>query len=96
MLLARRLPEFSLVQIVDILHAAAKPAVGKKLVVRALAGFANQAVDLVEKVGKQHPTYLPSVERLRAVIPVVFEKAELQKTLLDRLDEVTGPINDTQ
>lgn len=56
-LVAGRLHEFTLKQIIELLQTAGKPFVGKKSVTRILIGFAMQAAELLDKAGPMDPNF---------------------------------------
>lgn len=85
---SQRLYEFDLRQLMIILQSAVKPFVGKKSVVRLLAGFCIQAIELLSKLRKTDPAFVETAETLKQLIPSLFQKAELQGVVMQRLDSV--------
>jgi hypothetical protein len=84
-IVAQRIHEFSFDQLVTILESACKPFVGKKSVIRILAGFYAQAVRLLGEKGPQIPHYSASVDKLFQIIPVLFHKAEMRQAVEGQL-----------
>lgn len=93
-LIAERIHEFSLRQILDLLRSASKPFVGKKSVVRILAGFATEAIRHLEKMTPSHPDFEPSLETLQELIPALFQKQELRQTIEEQLNSAAANSRD--
>ena len=73
-LVAGRLHEFTLKQILELLQTAGKPFVGKKSVSRILIGFAMQAADLLDKAGPLDPNFGENLNKLKEIVPAIFER----------------------
>lgn len=86
---AERLNEFSFSDLIKILESASKPYVGKKSVIRILAGFAVHALNKLEDGSSHSPNYLDDLANLEELIPVLFRKSELHAAVAQRLHEVS-------
>lgn len=84
-MVAERIHEFSLPQILNLLRSAGKPFVGKKSVVRLLAGFASEAIKLLEKQDPSHPDFESNLDSLQELIPAIFQKRELRELIEEQL-----------
>lgn len=91
-LVAERLKEFSFTDIIKILESASKPYVGKKSVIKILAGFAVEALNRLEEKHQLPPAYQEGLETLEELIPVLFPRQELKNTVLQRLAEVADNV----
>ena len=87
-LVSERLNEFTLPELISILQAASKPFVGKKSVVRVLAGYTLQAFDLLEKTPRTDPKFEEYTTTLKEILPRLFEKQELKSKLEERFEAV--------
>lgn len=88
-MVAERIHEFTLPQILDLLRSACKPFVGKKSVTRLLAGFASEAVRLLEKQGPSHADFDANLETLLELLPAIFQKRELRESIEEQLTIVS-------
>lgn len=84
-LVSQRLHEFTLDQLVQILQAAAKPAVGKRSVLRILLGFFVEATRLLEQRKLKDPDFRKHFEALTALAPVLFQKQLMRETAEEAL-----------
>jgi hypothetical protein len=91
-LVAERLHEFSFSDLIKVLESASKPYVGKKSVIKILAGFAVQALNILEERTQLPSTYLEDLNTLEELIPILFPKQELQAAILQRLSHVANNV----
>lgn len=86
-LIAERIKEFSIEQIIQLLKCASKPLVGKKSVLRILLGFACQGIDLLEKHDQKDAAYSSHVRNLKNLVTFVFRKEGYTEILDLRFNE---------